>query len=280
MNYDLKNEIVLITGASSGLGKACALRAGELGAKVIMIARNLERLKAVSEEIKKKGSEAYFFQHDLENVYGIAEFYSNMILEIKCHPTMLINNAGYSAVGFVQNTPIQVYEKNYKVNTLSAIAFTQLVLPEMIKRKKGSIANIMSAAMYHSFPGMSSYYSSKFALRAIHESLTAEVADQSIKTLYVDPGGFSSNYWNNLDKGERLGDYKYPTHRKDKEPMDVAIRIYNAFHCNKGHIELGGFKDKIGYHLNYWCPKMVDKLIVSRNKKLLNHRPEVKDVLL
>ena len=275
MKYNWQNEVALITGATSGLGKALALRAAELHSTVILIARNLERLNKVAEEIRTKGGNPYIFQFDLTMADEVDDLYKKIIDTVPNPPTILINNAGYNAAGFIQNTPIKVYENNYKVNTLAAIAFTQCVLPDMIRENRGAIVNIMSAAMYHSFPGMSSYYSSKFALQAIHESLKAEVYGHQIKTVYVDPGGFLSNYWKNMKKGTRLKNFKYPEHKTGRDPAEIAVKILDAIEHGRENINLGGFKDRIGYHLNYWAPKIVDKLIINGSNKLLANRPDV-----
>lgn len=136
VKYDWQNEVALITGATSGLGKALALRAAELHSTVLLIARNQERLNKVAEEIRTNGGTPYIFQFDLTKAEKIADLYKKVIEKIPNPPTILINNAGYNAAGFIQNTPIKVYEDNYKVNTLAAIAFTQSVLPDMIREKK------------------------------------------------------------------------------------------------------------------------------------------------
>lgn len=270
-----KDSTIIITGASSGLGKAISLIAADMGLKVVLIARNLEKLNAVADEIKSKGSHPYIFQFDLEKVCEIKNLYEDIKNKVGI-PTILVNNAGYNAVGFICNTPFEVYEKNYKVNTLSHIELMHNVLPDMMNQNKGYIVNIMSAAMYHSFPAMSSYYSTKSALKAVHESLKAEVHGYNIGTLLVDPGGFSSNYWNNLDKGNRLGEYQYPKHRNDKQPQIVAKKIFKAIENNQEEVSFPGIKDKIGYYLNIFCPKLVDKLIIKRNVKLLSYRSKFK----
>ncbi len=271
----LQKEVVLVTGASSGLGRAIAIRASERKATVILLARNTERLQQVADEVSARGGLPHFYSFDLENTYGISELFTKIVSQVGASPTVLINNAGYNAAGFIQNTPIEVFEKNYRVNTLAAIALIQCVLPDMVRRKSGAIANIMSTAMYHSFPAISSYYASKFALRAIHESLRAEVADYCIKTLYVEPCGFLSNYWKNVDVGTRLKNFKHPEHKTGHDPMDIADKIYTCLGKGQDRLIMGGIKDKIGYHLNYWLPQLVDKLIIGRNQKLLANRPDV-----
>lgn len=273
MEWDWKNEVVLITGASSGLGEALALEVAQKGASVVLVARNEARLAAVQAMVEECGGRASVFIHDFEDIYGVEELFLRIKDTLSRPISILINNAGYNAVGFVENTPLEIYEQNYKVNTLSPIACIQNVLPEMIERRHGGIINIMSAAMYHSFPAMSSYCASKFALKAIHESLHTEVEGYNIQTLDVEPGGFKSRYWQNLDMGKRLKDYQYPPHARGRDVTEVAKIIIKALAKGKSKVRLGGYKDIIGEHLNYWAPRLVDRLLVWRNKQLLQNRP-------
>ncbi|MCP4147597.1 MAG: SDR family NAD(P)-dependent oxidoreductase, partial [bacterium] len=252
MKFDWKNEVVFITGASSGLGRALALQAGELGAAVILAGRDEKCLEQTAEEVGTKGGTPHIFVFDLAEVYEIPALYKQFMEKMDKPVTILINNAGYNAAGFVQNTPLEVYERNYRVNTLAPVALIQCVMPGMIKQAKGGIANVLSTAMYHSFPGISSYYSSKFALRAIHESLKTEVAGTGIQTLYVEPCGFRSNYWKNIDFGERWKKFRHPENKNAMDPAGIALKVFEAFDKGKEEIVLGGFKDKIGRHLNYW----------------------------
>lgn len=264
---------MFVTGASSGLGQALALRAGKLNATVISIARNEEVLKEVTNEINRSGGRGYYYCFDLGNASQIPESYKEIVQEVGKAPTILINNVGYQVAGFVQNTPIEVYEKNYRVNTLAPIALIQCMLPDMIKHNKGVIANVMSSIMYHAFPGVSSYCASKCALGAIHESLKTELSGTNVKTLRIRPGSFKSNYWENTDVGGRIKDFKLPAGDGLRNPSYVAVKICEAI--EKGHtdVNLSTLKDKIGYHLGYWAPKILDKIIIDKNHKLINKYP-------
>lgn len=272
MDFNWRDEVMLVTGASSGLGRALALEAGRLKATVILIARNKEKLAEVSKEINGNGGSAFYFSFDLQSVDKIPVLYKTIVQEVKKPPTILINNVGYQVVGFVQNTPVEVYEKNYRVNTLAPVALIQCVLPDMLRQKKGVIANVYSSIMYHAFPGVSSYAASKKALGAIHESLKAELTGTPVKTLCIRPGSFRSNYWQNTDVGDRIKDFTYPSGEKLPDPSYAAARICKAIECGKEKFSLTTFKDKIGYHLSYWAPRVLDKIIVSNNSKLLAKR--------
>jgi short-subunit dehydrogenase len=187
---------------------------------------------------------------------------------------VLINNVGYQVFGFVQNTSVEEYEKNYRVNTLAPIALIQCILPDMLRQKKGLIANVMSSVMYHSFPAVSSYTASKKALEAVHQSLKEELSLTPIKTLYIEPGCFRSNYWKNTEVGDRVKNYKFPTGEEGQDPSYVASRILKAIEEGKANLNLGGFKDKVGYHLSYWAPRMLEKLIIHNNKRLIEKLPK------
>jgi short-subunit dehydrogenase len=272
---DWHQEVLLITGASSGLGRAIAIRTAQLGAKVILTARDEARLAAVGSEIAIAGGTSHLFPYDLVDVEGIASFCRHVQGETGLQPTMLFNVAGYNAAGFVQNTPVAVYERNYRVNVMAPVALIQALIPGMLEQNKGLIINVMSAAMYHAFPGMSSYGSSKAALRAIHQSLKAELVGLPVRTLYVEPGGFESGYWRNLREAseDRLGGFTFSQHRKDRPAQEVASRICAAIERGRQTFVLEGLMDKIGYHLNYWAPWLVDRLIAKRNHLLISHRP-------
>jgi short-subunit dehydrogenase len=270
---DWKKEVILITGASSGLGKELALQGAELGACVILVARNIDRLTSIATDIESRGGIVFFKSFDLADCHNILKFYKKLINDTHRNPTILINNAGYNVAGFVQNTPLELYEHNYRINTLAPIALTQAVLPEMLQQNKGYIVNIMSAAMYHSFPGISSYCSSKFAMGAIHESLEAELSQFSVNTLYVNPGGFKSRYWQNMDKGNRLGKYAHPVRKNDPQPREVAIAIFNAIEKKKTKINLSGWMDKVGEGLNFFIPDLFKRILAKRNQALLDNYP-------
>lgn len=273
MDVKWEKEVVLITGASSGLGRALSRKVAEKKASIIMVGRNSANLEKSGTEVSAAGGRPYLFPFDLHDTLKVAEFYKELISRIGKTPSILINNAGYNAAGFVQNTPVEVYERNFKVNVFAPVALIQCVLPDMLANQRGVIVDIVGAANYHSFPGASSYCATKVALGAIHESLQTELADLSVRTLKVNPGSFRSNYGKNRLVQGRLKDYQYPVHSGGKDPEFVALKIIQAIEQKKSELNLSSGMDRIGHHLAYWAPKLVDKLLVMRNGELLKHRP-------
>ena len=272
---DWKSETILITGATSGLGEQLAIKAAALGASLILIARNRESLNRVCTDLKTKTA-CHSFSHDLHTYEQIPNLYKQIVKSVGNTPTILINNAGYNAAGFVANTPAKVYEDNFRTNVFAPVALMQTVLPDMMKKKRGIIVNIMSAAMHHSFPGISSYCSSKVALGAIHESLQAELAGTPIKSLYVNPGSFRSGYFKNTKVDGRFNAYQYRSKAEHlrKDPRIVAEALFKAMADGKEIVDMSSYMDKIGHHLSYWAPRVLDWLLVSRNTELLDDRPD------
>lgn len=143
----------------------------------------------------------------------------------------------------------------------------------MIQYRHGGIVTIVSAAMYHSFPGISSYCASKFSLGAIHESLRIELALDCIYTLYVNPGAFQSRYWENMDRGHRLGKFSYDIKRTDRHPKYVSDSIFKAITFGHTSLDLSGLTDKLGKYLHFFFPSVFEKLLIKRNSILLSNRP-------
>ena len=270
MKTNWENEVVLITaGSYEGVSKALVLTAEQLKATVIIIARTGN---ADKKPVKRKGN-TFVFPVDFQEIGKMPALYNSIIREVKKSPTILINDIRFQLAGFVQNTPFEFYEKCYRANVLFPIALIQCMLPDMVRQDRGIIANIMSAVIYHSYPGVSAYFAAKGALSAIHESLRAELTGLPVKTLYIRPGGFLSNYWKNTHIGSRMKDFTYPTLQDLRDTEYLASKIFKAIEQGKEEINLGSLKDRIGYHLNYWAPRILDKVIAVKNRQLIARHP-------
>lgn len=273
MRMDWTREVLLVTGATSGLGRALALEMGRRGGTVALIARRADRLQAVAAEVDGLGGKAHPFVHDLADVEAIPERYRQIRAALDTPPTILINNVGYQVAGFVQNTPTAVYAENMRVNFLAPVALIQCVLPEMLSQGRGVIGNVMSSIMYHAFPGVSSYAASKSALGAMHESLQLELSGKPVRTLIIRPGSFRSDYWKNTRLDDRIPGLQLPTGEGGRDPARVAKVILDAVEQGRDEVNLSTFKDHVGRQLGYWAPRLLRWVIARNNQKIISRYP-------
>ncbi len=185
----LSNKVVFITGASSGIGKACAeLFAGE-GANLILSARRVDRLNYVADAIREKtGVKVLDFKLDVRNYEEVKSAISALPDEWK-QIDILINNAGL-ARGFdnLYEGRIEDWEEMIDTNIKGLLYVTRLVLPQMVERKSGHVINIGSVAGHQVYAKGNVYAATKFAVNALTQSIRLDVLDKNIKVSTVDPG--------------------------------------------------------------------------------------------
>lgn len=187
------DQVVLITGCGSGIGKALALAFRQQGHVVYATARRVEALK----ELAKVGV------HTLALDVTQAADIQRVLAQLRssgCHVGMLVNNAGYGAMGPVLDLPEPEWQKQFDVNVFAPMALARAVLPDMIKRRRGTIVNISSVSGVMPTPFAGAYCASKAALNAVSDSLRMELRPLGIDVVTVQPGGIQSSF------GERAAD--------------------------------------------------------------------------
>ncbi|MGV6853034.1 MAG: SDR family oxidoreductase [bacterium] len=178
----VEDKIVVVTGASSGIGKATALKMAEAGAKVILVARGVEKLEETLKEIKKSGGKAWFYSCDLSDLVSI----DKLITEIHQNhgvPTVLVNNAGRSIRRSISLSfdRFHDFERTMQLNYFGALRMIMGVLPGMTEKKKGHIINISSIGVLTNSPRFSAYVASKSALDAFSRCAASEYADVGVR---------------------------------------------------------------------------------------------------
>lgn len=192
----LKGKVVIITGASSGIGKETAKIFAKVGCKVVLASRNLENLNKVADEIKVFNPGVLVVQTD------VADFKS---LDVLVEQTLksfgkidiLINNAGFGIYGWFHQTPFEEIERIMKVNFLGSAYLTYKVLPFMIKQGGGVVVNISSVVGKRGVSGMSIYSASKFALTGLTEALRVEYKKLGVHFIGVHPGTTDTKFFEN-----------------------------------------------------------------------------------
>jgi len=185
----MDKKVVLITGASSGIGKACANAFAAEGAKLILAARRKERLEELASELKEKfSSETKILSFDIQNYKEIKESFISLPEEWK-NVDILINNAGLAqGMHKLQEGNPDDWDVMINTNIKGLLYLTREILPFMVKRESGHIINLGSTAGHDVYPSGNVYCATKFAVNAISQSLRIDVLDKSIKVSSVDPG--------------------------------------------------------------------------------------------
>ena len=185
----LENKTVFITGASAGIGKACAMAFAEEGADLLLAARRVERLKELAEElIGKHKIKVKTIKLDVRNRNEVKDTLTSLNGEWN-NINILINNAGL-ARGFskIYEGKIDDWEEMIDTNIKGLLYVTRQVLPKMVEQQRGHIINIGSVAGHETYPMGNVYAATKFAVDALTKSIRMDVLDKNIKVSTVDPG--------------------------------------------------------------------------------------------
>jgi NAD(P)-dependent dehydrogenase (short-subunit alcohol dehydrogenase family) len=183
----LADQVVIVTGASSGIGEATARRLARGGARLVINARRGEPLAALARELDPAGARVRAIAGDITD----AAVRQRLVDEARGNfgrIDALVNNAGYGTRGPVERVPVDLIRRNFETNLFSLIALTQLVVPHMRERGAGRIVNIGSVAGRIARPLSSVYDSTKHALEAITDGLRGELAPFGIQVVLIRPG--------------------------------------------------------------------------------------------
>jgi short-subunit dehydrogenase len=193
---DIKGKVVIVTGASSGIGEATARAFGREGAKVVLAARRVDKLESLAHEVIRmnSGAETLVVQADLSKLEDIQSLIMQT-LEKYGRIDVLVNNAGFGRLDWLENLdPIKDIQAQIDVNVMGVIQTTRQVLPVMIKQRAGSIINMCSMAGLVGTPTYTIYAASKHAVHGFSEALRREVKPWGIDVSLIYPGGVVTEF--------------------------------------------------------------------------------------
>ncbi len=218
----LRNQVAVVTGASSGIGKAIALKLAAHGANLCLVGRKLETLEVVAESARETSSVVRSYEADLsqdEDVHKLKEHLERDFGYID----ILIHSAGAISLGKIENARIEEFDWQFRTNARAPYLLTQVLLP-MIRSRKGQIVFINSSAGVRASANVSQYAATKFALKAIADSLREEVNGEGVRVLSVYPGRTATPMQSAVQKLE--GREYHPELLMQAE--DVATMVINA----------------------------------------------------
>jgi short-subunit dehydrogenase len=225
---DFRDKVAIITGSSMGIGKAVARMLAQRHAKIVLNARNGDKLNAVAQELSAAGYELLSVQGDISNEQDCRRLIATTI-ERFGRIDILINNAGVSMRGAVQELSPAVINTVFQINTIGPFMLSQMALPHL-KKTKGSIVFVSSLAGLRGLPSLSAYSASKMALTALAEALRVEHSHDDIHIGLVYAG------YTEIEKGKT-------TLNPDGLPVRLDERTGNLQHT------IDEVAEKIVYHI-------------------------------
>jgi clavulanate-9-aldehyde reducatase len=191
MNVDLSNQVVAITGASSGIGEATALACVEAGAAVALAARRGDRIEALAERINGSGGRALALATDVGVEEQARAFVERTHAELG-RLDVLVNNAGVMLLGPILNAPTEEWRRMIHANVFGVLYCTHAALPLMTGQGAGHIVNVSSVAGRFARQGSGVYNLTKFGVGAFSESLRQECAPLGVRVTLIEPGAVAT----------------------------------------------------------------------------------------
>lgn len=216
----LPGQVVIITGASSGIGEQTARRLAAGGASLVLFARRQDRIEALARELDPSGQRVLAVAGDITNEDDRGRLVESTLLKFR-RIDALVNNAGYGTRGPVELVPVEAIRWNYEVNLFSLIALTQLVVPHLCERGGGCIVNIGSVAGRIARPLSSIYDSTKHALEAITDGLRGELKPFGVRVTLIRPGFIITEF---IEAANRASD-AYMGNAGPYEPYLAGFRL-------------------------------------------------------
>jgi len=262
----MKDKVIIITGASSGIGLACAREFSKRGAHLALAARSLNKLKEVEEELRQAGTQVISIQTDVSQEADCKNMVDKTV-EAFGRVDILINNAGISMRALFKDVDLTVLKQLMDVNFWGTVYSTKYALPHLLEQK-GSVVGVSSIAGYVGLPGRTGYSSSKFAMHGFLEALRVENLKTGLHVLIAAPGFTASNVRkaaltaNGSNQGE--------TPRKEEKMMtaeEVAVHLAKAIIKRKRTLILTFVEGKVTVFLKKFLPGLLEKLTFNHMAK-------------
>lgn len=262
----LKNKVVWITGASSGIGEALVYELTKAGAKLILSARRKEELERVKGNCPE-AQQSFIKILPLDLVHtDTLSLATEAAVQFFGHVDILINNGGISQRSLAKDTLLKVDRQLMEVNFFGTIALTKALLPHFIKRKQGHFVVITSVTGIVGTPYRSAYSASKHALHGFFDALRAETWKEGVKVSLICPGFIKTALTlsaltadgtplNEMDNAQRKG----------KSPEWLAKKIRKVIERQKTEAYIGGWREVTAVYLKRFIPGIFTKIIRKAN---------------
>ncbi len=259
-NQSLKDKVVWITGASSGLGQALAVECANQGAQIVLTARRFEELESVRLSLSHPDQHISIIA-DITDENQVRHAYEQ-VLQAKGRIDWLFNNAGLSQRALIAETSMQTERAIMEVDYFSQVFLTKTVLPTFLKQKSGRIVFVSSVAGLLGTQYRATYSAAKAAIHMWANSLRAEVADDGVAVSVIFPGFVKTNVSFNALNGEgKAQGHQDEAIENGLAPDVFAKTVVTALLNNEEYIVVGGAKEKLGVLVSRLSPTTLYKMI-------------------
>lgn len=265
MTRDLHGRRILITGASSGIGRALAQQLGAQGAKLVLAARSEDKLRALADslptsalvvptDVTREEDRQHVLDRAVERLGGL---------------DVLINNAGIASWDHFANSTEEILRQIMEVNFFAPAELIRRAIPILVNGNEPAIVNVASMCGRRAMPAWSEYSASKYALCGLTEALRGELARFDIDILLMVPGLTKSEFSQHFLRSEGKAKIEYD---KGMPPEDVAARIVRSLQKNKTETWIGSDTNWM-LRVNRWFPRFVDYMLARKVRKLYEAQP-------
>ncbi|MBE9510859.1 MAG: SDR family oxidoreductase [Bacteroidetes bacterium] len=258
MKNFFENKVAIVTGSSSGIGLATAHLLAQKGAKVVLAARNKEKLDEIEKELKEKGADVFTVKTDVSSEQDCRNLIEETVSHFKTID-ILINNAGISMRALFKDVNLKVIRALMEVNFFGTVYCTKYALPYLMENK-GFVIGVSSVAGIHGMPGRIGYSASKHAMHGFMSALRIENRKTDLHVMLVIPGFTASN----IRRSALIADGSLQGESPRKEgkmmmPEEVAKAILNGIQKKEKKVVLS-IEGKGSAFLKRWYPSCLDKL--------------------
>lgn len=235
MSDSLRNKVVVVTGASSGIGRAIVMESASRGATVVLMARSLDKLEEIAAEAQElSGSAAFAIKVDLGVASEIEEAFKEVTSKVS-HIDYLVNAAGFGKFEYFMDAPMQDATNMFQVDVLGLMYMTRLFGRVMMDQRSGQIINFASMAGKVPTTKSAAYSAAKAAVIQFSNVLRLELKQFGVKVMTVNPGPVYTNFFNIADE---KGDYVKNVQAFMLDPDDVAWEVVHYFGSAKRELNL------------------------------------------
>jgi short-subunit dehydrogenase len=261
----LKDKVVIVTGATSGIGESCAGVFGLAGAKIVITGRNQDKLNASKAKLEVEGIVVLAILADASSVSDNQRMAETVLAEFG-KIDILINNAGISMRALFENLDLDVFHKVMDTNFWGTVYATKFCLPSIVENK-GSVIAISSINGYRGTPARTAYTASKYAMNGFFESLRTEVMKKGVHVLVACPGFTASNIRKNALTAHGSSQGESPRDESKMMSPDVVAKEILTAALNRKRDLVLTTQGKWLVFLNKWMPGRLDDIVYNQMAK-------------